>query len=111
MVFFELVYSLMRLLCGFLYGGQVLNKLKVLRFLFFLLVFGLEGIRGRIKASKVFAKSAAVLGFAIVALIAGELVALVCGKIAGVAFKPFGVMQGIMFDNIAMIISVVMMTL
>ena len=80
-------------------------------FLFFLLVFGLEGIRGRIKASKVFAKSAAVLGFAIVALIAGELVALVCGKIAGVAFKPFGVMQGIMFDNIAMIISVVMMTL
>ena len=80
-------------------------------FLLFLLVFGLEGVRGRIKASKVFAKSAVVLGLALSALIAGELVAFVCGKIAGVAFKPFGIMQGIMFDNIAMIVSVSLMTL
>lgn len=80
-------------------------------FILFLLLFGIEGIRGRLKARKVLAKSAAVLGFAVVALIAGELVALLCGKIAGVAFKPFGIMQGIGFDNIAMEISVVIMTL
>lgn len=79
-------------------------------FILFLLVFGLEGVRGRIKASKVFMKSLTVLGFAIVALAAGELVAFVCGKIAGVQFKPFGIMQGISFDNIAMIVSMVLMT-
>ena len=80
-------------------------------YILFLLLFGIEGIRGRLKARKVLVKSAAVLGFAVVALIAGELVALLCGKIAGVAFKPFGIMQGIGFDNIAMEISVVIMTL
>ena len=84
---------------------------SVVIFVLFLLLFGIEGVRGRIKATKVLAKSAAVLGFALVALIAGELVALVCGKIAGVAFKPFGVMQGIGFDNAAMVVSVVLMIL
>ena len=84
---------------------------SVVIFVLFLLLFGIEGVRGRIKATKVLAKSAAVLGFALVALIAGELVALVCGKIAGVAFKPFGVMQGIGFDNVAMVVSVVLMIL
>jgi hypothetical protein len=84
---------------------------SVVIFVLFLLLFGIEGVRGRIKATKVLAKSAAVLGFALVALIAGELVALVCGKIAGVAFKPFGVMQGIGFDNAAMVASVVLMVI
>lgn len=89
-------------------GYTVFN---VVVFMLFLLVFGLEGVRGRIKASKVFLKSVKVLGLALVALAAGELVAFVCGKIAGVAFKPFGIMQGIGFDNIAMIASVVLMAL
>ena len=89
-------------------GYTILN---VVVFLLFLLVFGLEGVRGRVKAAKVFAKSAKVLGFALLALVAGELVAFVCGKIAGVAFKPFGIMQGIPFDNIAMIVSIALMTL
>ena len=84
---------------------------SVVIFVLFLLLFGIEGVRGRIKATKVLAKSAAVLGFALVALIAGELVALVCGKIAGVAFKPFGVMQGLGFDNAAMVASVVLMVI
>ncbi len=87
-------------------GYTVVN---VVIFLLFLVLFGLEGVRGRIKATKVFAKSVKVLGFALVALAAGELVAFVCGKIAGVAFKPFGIMQGIMFDNVAMAASVAVM--
>ena len=37
--------------------------------------------------------------------------AYVSGLIAGVKFKPFGIMQGIMFDNAAMICSVVVMTI
>lgn len=80
-------------------------------FLVFLLVFALEGVRGRIKAGKVFRNSCIALGSALVFLVLGELVAFVCGKIAGVQFKPFGIMQGIMFDNAAMIVSVVLMTI
>ena len=80
-------------------------------FLVFLLLFGLEGVRGRVKASKVFKVSCVALGSALGFLALGELVAFVCGKIAGVQFKPFGIMQGIMFDNAAMIVSVLVMTL
>ena len=80
-------------------------------FLVFLLVFALEGVRGRIKAGKVFRNSCIALGSALGFLVLGELVAFVCGKIAGVQFKPFGIMQGIMFDNAAMIVAVVLMTI
>jgi hypothetical protein len=80
-------------------------------FLVFLLIFGLEGIRGRVKAAKVFKVSCVTLGSALGFLALGELIAFVCGKIAGVQFKPFGIMQGIMFDNAAMIVSMVIMTL
>lgn len=82
---------------------------NVVIFVLFLLLFGLEGVRGRIKARKVLTKSAMVLGFAVLVLILGETVAFVCGRIAGVAFKPFGIMQGIGFDNVAMIVSMVLM--
>ena len=89
-------------------GYMVLNAAV---FLLFVLLFGLEGVRGRIKAARVCAKSGYVLGFAVVALFLGELVSWACGKIAGVPFKPFGVMQGVSFDNLAMILSVVLMAL
>lgn len=80
-------------------------------FIVFLLIFGLEGIRGRVKAAKVFKVSCVTLGSALGFLALGELIAFVCGKIAGVQFKPFGIMQGIMFDNAAMIVSMVIMIL
>ena len=80
-------------------------------FLVFLLLFGLEGVRGRIKASKVLKASLVTLGSALGFLALGELIAFVCGKIVGIQFKPFGIMQGIMFDNAAMIVSMVAMTL
>ena len=80
-------------------------------FVLFVLLFALEGIRGRIKAAKVFRNSSIILASALGVLVLGELVAFVCGKIAGVQFKPFGIMQGIMFDNVAMIVSVVLMIL
>ena len=80
-------------------------------FLVFLLLFGLEGVRGRIKAAKVLKVSGIALASALGFLALGELIAFVCGKIVGVQFKPFGIMQGIMFDNAAMIVSMVVMTL
>lgn len=74
-------------------------------FLLFLLVFALEGVRGRIKTAKVFKVSASVLGLAVAVLALGELVAYVCAAAVGAKFKPFGIMAGISFDNIAMIVT------
>lgn len=94
-------------LLNFSKTGYMIFNLIV--FLVFMLLFALEGVRGRLKASKVFRASCVVLGSALGALIFGELVAFVSGKIAGVQFKPFGIMQGIMFDNAAMIATVAFM--
>ena len=80
-------------------------------FLLFLLVFALEGVRGRIKAAKVFKVSASVLGLALAVLALGELVAYVCAAAVGAKFKPFGIMAGISFDNIAMIVTTVVIFL
>lgn len=80
-------------------------------FLLFLLVFALEGVRGRIKAAKVFKVSASVLGLAVAVLALGELVAYVCAATVGAKFKPFGIMAGISFDNIAMIVTTVVIFL
>ena len=74
-------------------------------FLVFLLLFALEGVRGRIKASKVFKVSVSVLFIGIGVLAFGELVAYLCSMIAEAKFKPFGIVQGIPFDNAAMIAS------
>lgn len=78
-------------------------------FVLFLLLLGFDGVRGRIKAMKVFKSSLAVLGLAVAVLAAGELIAWLSAVIAGARFKPFGVIHGIMFDNVAMIVSVVLM--
>ena len=87
-------------------GYAVLNAVVCL---LFLLVFGLEGVRGRIKASKVFKVSVAVLFIGIGVLAFGELVAYLCSLAAGARFKPFGIVQGVVFDNAAMIITTLVM--
>lgn len=83
--------------------------LNVIIFVLFLLVFGFEGVRGRLKASKVFKSSMLILGTAIGVLVLGELVSYLCALISGAKFKLFGVMYGVSFDNVAMIVSVVLM--
>ncbi len=80
-------------------------------FLVFLCLFGLEGVRGRLKAVNVFKSSALVLAGAVGMLVAGELISFVCCVIAGARFKPFGVIHGVQFDNIAMIAVIVLMAL
>ena len=89
--------------------GQYL-VLNVIICLIFLMLFGLEGVRGRIKASKVFKASVSVLFIGIGVLAFGELVAYLCCLISGATFKPFGIVQGVPFDNAAMIVSTVVMT-
>ena len=80
---------------------------NVVVFILFLLVFALDGVRGRLKASKVFKVSASILGLAVVVLALGELIAYICSVSVGAKFKPFGIMLGISFDNVAMLISTI----
>lgn len=85
--------------------------LNVVLFLLFLCLFGLEGIRGRIKPAGVFKTSVTVLLSGIGVLALGELAAYVCASVSGAAFKPFGIVQGVPFDNVAMIVSTAVLVL
>ena len=78
-------------------------------FVLFLLAFALEGLRGRIKAAKVFGFSLKVLGGSVLALLIGEGFAYACAAAAGAKFNLFGTVQGIPFDNKAMILFMVLM--
>ena len=78
-------------------------------FVVFLLLLGLEGIRGRLSAPRVFRSSLVLLACSVAALLVGELVAWLACLASGVAFKPFGIVQGVMSDNVLMIVSMVLM--
>lgn len=89
-------------------GYTIVN---VVIFVLFLLLFGLEGVRGRLNAKKVLLKSVTVLASALGIMVLGSFISMVCCSIADVPFKLFGTVQGVMFDNAAMISSVVFMIL
>ena len=93
----------------FNFSKGVYKVVNIVVFLLFLLAFVLEGVRGRLNASKVFKSSLAVLGIGVAMLVLGELIAYLCALICGAKFKLFGVMHGVTFDNIAMIVSTVLM--
>ncbi len=88
--------------------GQYL-VLNLVVCILFLILFALEVIRGRVKALKVFKVSLSVLFIGVGILAFGELVAYLCALICGANFKPFGIVQGIGFDNVAMIAFTVLM--
>ena len=77
-------------------------------FVLFLLMFALEGFRGRLKAMRVFKTTGILLGSALGVLLLGEAYAWICSAIVGAKFKLFGIVQGIPFDNAAMILFVVL---
>lgn len=82
-------------------GYLVFNALM---FILFILIFTLEGMKGRLKAKKVFSKSIYVLSASLAALLIGELFAFLCAVSVGAKFNLFGVVLGVPFDNIAMIL-------
>ena len=82
----------------------------VLALVFFLLC-GFEVMRGRLSVAKALKTSGIVLVLAIAVLALGELVAYLCSIAAGAKFKPFGTVAGVSFDNIAMIVSTVVLAL
>ena len=95
----------------FNFSKTIYLVINVVIFLLFLLVFGMEKVRGRLKsAAGVFKVSAIIFGSAIGVLLLGEGIAYVCAAIAGAKFKLFGTVQGVQFDNAAMIVSAVLMT-
>ena len=80
---------------------------NVVVFILFFLVFALDGIRGRLKASKVFKTSVSVLGLAAGVLAFGELMAYVFSVSSGIEFKLFGSVEGSSFGNMVMLINTV----
>ena len=86
----------------------VLNSVVLLLFVIALV---LEVLRGRVQLRKVLWGALKALLAAIAALVAGELVAFLSCCVTGVTFKPFGIVQGIPFDNAAMAVSAVVMVL
>lgn len=82
-------------------GYMILN---IVVFVLFLLLFALEVLRGRVKVGKVFGTTLKVLGSAILAMAAGEAFAYACAAAVGAKFKLFGIVQGVPFDNKAMIL-------
>ena len=95
----------------FNFSKTIYLVINVVIFFLFLLVFGMEKVRGRLKsAAGVLKVSAIIFGFAIGVLLLGEGIAYVCAAIAGAKFKLFGTVQGVQFDNAAMIVSAVLMT-
>lgn len=81
--------------------------INIIVYVFFVLLFMLEVVRGRLKAGKAFRNTAIVLLAGILVLASGELVAYICSTIAGADFEAFGIIGGIPFDNAAMIVSMV----
>lgn len=83
--------------------------LNIVVFLLFILLLVLELRRGGAKFTGVLGKAGLILGVALLVFVFGEFAAWVCAKIAGARFVLFGVTQGIMFDNAAMIVLTVLL--
>ncbi len=74
-------------------------------FIVFILLILLEFIRGRARFVKTLKNTGIILlsGLAVLAL--GELTAFLSAKAAGAVFKPFGIVQGVSYDNLIMIVT------
>lgn len=86
----------------FNFSKGIYKVINVAVFTIFLLLMAFAGVRGRIKAAKVFKASLICLASAIGVLILGEVAAWICALISGARFKLFGIIAGVSFDNVAM---------
>ncbi|MGN0201540.1 MAG: M20/M25/M40 family metallo-hydrolase [Candidatus Cryptobacteroides sp.] len=80
-------------------GKRAYLIINIVVFVLFLLLLLLDCVRGRVKIGGVLGKAGKYLVTALLVLAAGIGVTWLCSKIAGAAFKPFGVIAGIPFDN------------
>ena len=79
--------------------------------LVFILLFGFEVVRGRLNTVKALKASGIVLVLGIAVLAFGELAGYLSSLAAGAKFKPFGIVVGVGFDNIVMIVSTLVIAL
>ena len=93
----------------FNFSKSVYTVINIVVFVLFLLLLGLDVLRGRVKIKKVLVKAFVVLGTAVGVLLLGEGIAWLCSVIAGAKFKLFGIISGVAFDNAAMIASTAIM--
>lgn len=96
-------------LFNFTKGQYIL--LNSIIFVLFAVMLVVEILRGRVQLRRVLRVVLNSLLVALAVLAAGELVAYLLCLVTGVTFKPFGIVQGIQFDNVAMTVSVVVMVL
>ena len=85
--------------------------LNITIYVIFIIMIIIDILRGRVQLSEILRKACIVTLLVIGALAAGELLAFVCCLVTGVTFKPFGIVQGISFDNIAMAVAVIITTI
>lgn len=85
--------------------------LNITIYVIFIIMIIIDILRGRVQLSKILRRAGIATLAAIGALAAGELLAFVCCLVTGVTFKPFGIVQGISFDNIAMAVAVIITTI
>lgn len=90
----------------FNFSKTIYKIINIAVFILFLLVFALEGLRGRVNAMGVFKTSCMLFFIAIGVLALGELAAYVSATVAGAGFKPFGIIQGVQADNVVMAVSI-----
>lgn len=93
----------------FNFSKGVYTVINIVVFVLFLLLLGLDVLRGRVKMKKVLVKALVVLGTAVGVLLLGEGIAWLCSVIAGAKFKLFGIISGVAFDNAAMVASTAIM--
>lgn len=93
----------------FNFSKSVYTVINIVVFVLFLLLLGLDVLRGRVKMKKVLVKALVVLGTAVGVLLLGEGIAWLCSVIAGAKFKLFGIISGVAFDNAAMVASTAIM--
>lgn len=85
--------------------------INLVLFIVFALLLALEVIRGRARFGKVLKNAGIILFSGIAALLIGELVGFLSAKAAGAVFKPFGIVQGVVHDNLIMIVSMAVIVL
>ncbi|MBQ8493957.1 MAG: M28 family peptidase [Alistipes sp.] len=81
--------------------------INVTIFVLFVLLLCFDALRGRVQIVRVLSSALGAFVAAIAALIVGELIAGVACLACDAQFKPFGIVQGVVGDNVIMVVSVV----
>ena len=79
--------------------------INIVVFVLFIAMLAVEVMRGRGQLKKVFIAALKTLAWGICGLILGEAIAWLSCLISGAQFKPFGVVQGVVGDNVIMALS------